>query len=43
MLPGLGHVPMADDPDLVADILLDFTARHSQREAERQEEIQPAS
>ena len=25
-LPGLGHVPMSDDPDLVARTILDFTA-----------------
>ncbi|HWT24486.1 MAG TPA: alpha/beta hydrolase [Solirubrobacteraceae bacterium] len=25
-LPGVGHVPMADDPDLVARTILDFTA-----------------
>ena len=28
-LPGLGHVPMGDDPDAVADSILDFTARHA--------------
>ena len=27
-LRGLGHVPMVDDPDLVADLVLDFVARH---------------
>jgi pimeloyl-ACP methyl ester carboxylesterase len=25
-LPALGHVPMLDDPDLVARTILDFTA-----------------
>jgi pimeloyl-ACP methyl ester carboxylesterase len=25
-LPGVGHVPMADDPRLVAQAILDFTA-----------------
>jgi pimeloyl-ACP methyl ester carboxylesterase len=25
-LPGLGHVPMLDDPGLVARTILDFTA-----------------
>jgi pimeloyl-ACP methyl ester carboxylesterase len=28
-LPGLGHVPMSDDPDAVADSILEFTARHA--------------
>jgi pimeloyl-ACP methyl ester carboxylesterase len=28
-LPGLGHVPMLDDPDLVAHTILDFTSRFS--------------
>ena len=28
-LPGLGHVPMVDDPVLVADLVLDFTAHQS--------------
>ena len=28
-LPGLGHVPMGDDPGVVADSILDFTARHA--------------
>lgn len=27
-LPGLGHVPMVDAPELVADLILDFAARH---------------
>jgi pimeloyl-ACP methyl ester carboxylesterase len=26
-LPGLGHVPMLDDPDLVATTILDLTTR----------------
>jgi hypothetical protein len=26
-LPGLGHVPMPDDPELVARTILDFTSR----------------
>jgi pimeloyl-ACP methyl ester carboxylesterase len=37
VLPRLGHVPMADDPELVAEIMLDFIARH--REGEEQEEL----
>ena len=28
-LPRLGHAPMADDPELVATAILDFTARHA--------------
>jgi pimeloyl-ACP methyl ester carboxylesterase len=28
-LPGLGHVPMGDDPEAVADSILEFTARHA--------------
>jgi pimeloyl-ACP methyl ester carboxylesterase len=28
-LPGLGHVPMIDDPEVVAHIILDFAARHA--------------
>ena len=28
-LPGLGHAPMADDSDAVADSILQFTARHA--------------
>jgi len=28
-LPGLGHVPMGDDPDAVAESILEFTARHA--------------
>lgn len=32
MLPRLGHVPFADDPDLVAEAILDFTARAGARE-----------
>jgi pimeloyl-ACP methyl ester carboxylesterase len=43
VLPRLGHVPMADDPDLVAGIVLDFAARHSERMPEQQAEVQPAS
>ena len=27
-LPGLGHVPMVDDPERVADLILRFAARH---------------
>jgi pimeloyl-ACP methyl ester carboxylesterase len=27
LLPGLGHVPMSDDPALVAETILDFTRR----------------
>jgi pimeloyl-ACP methyl ester carboxylesterase len=30
-LPGLGHVPMLDDPDLVASTILDFTSRFADR------------
>jgi len=26
LLPGLGHIPMSDDPDLVADVILSVTA-----------------
>jgi pimeloyl-ACP methyl ester carboxylesterase len=28
-LRGAGHAPMADDPELVAETILDFTARHA--------------
>lgn len=28
-LPGLGHVPMADDPEKVANAIVEFTARHT--------------
>ena len=31
-LPGLGHVPMADDPEAAADSILEFTARHARQE-----------
>jgi pimeloyl-ACP methyl ester carboxylesterase len=27
IVPGLGHIPMADDPELVAQTILDFTRR----------------
>lgn len=30
-LPGLGHVPMSDDPELVARTITDFTARARER------------
>jgi pimeloyl-ACP methyl ester carboxylesterase len=30
-LPGLGHVPMGDDPDAVAESILQFTARHARK------------
>ena len=32
-LPGLGHVPMGDDPEAVADSILEFTARHARERA----------
>jgi pimeloyl-ACP methyl ester carboxylesterase len=32
-LPGLGHVPMLDDPELVARTILDFTSRSQTRRA----------
>jgi pimeloyl-ACP methyl ester carboxylesterase len=32
-LPGLGHVPMLDDPELVAATILDFTSRAGRRAA----------
>ncbi len=32
-LPGLGHVPMGDDPEAVADSILEFTARHARDRA----------
>ena len=32
-LSGLGHVPMADDPEAVADSILEFTARHARERA----------
>jgi pimeloyl-ACP methyl ester carboxylesterase len=32
-LPRLGHAPMADDPELVAGTILDFTSRHARAEA----------
>jgi pimeloyl-ACP methyl ester carboxylesterase len=28
-LPGLGHVPMGDDPEAVANAIVEFTARHA--------------
>lgn len=30
-LPGLGHVPMVDAPELVADLILGFAARHERQ------------
>jgi pimeloyl-ACP methyl ester carboxylesterase len=33
VLPKVGHVPMSDDPDLVARTILDFAARRAEREA----------
>jgi len=32
-LPGLGHVPMADDPEVVADSIIQFTARQARKKA----------
>jgi hypothetical protein len=32
-LPRVGHVPMSDDPHLVARTILDFIARQGEREA----------
>jgi pimeloyl-ACP methyl ester carboxylesterase len=32
-LPGLGHVPMADDPEAVAESILQFTARHAREKS----------
>jgi pimeloyl-ACP methyl ester carboxylesterase len=32
-LPGLGHVPMGDDADKAADVILEFTARHAPAKA----------
>jgi pimeloyl-ACP methyl ester carboxylesterase len=32
-LKGLGHVPMGDDPDAVADSILQFTARHAREKS----------
>jgi pimeloyl-ACP methyl ester carboxylesterase len=32
-LPGLGHVPMGDDPDAVAESILEFTARHAREKS----------
>ena len=32
-LPGLGHVPMGDDADAVAESILEFTARHARATA----------
>jgi pimeloyl-ACP methyl ester carboxylesterase len=32
-LPGLGHAPMSDDQDAVADSILEFTARHARERA----------
>jgi pimeloyl-ACP methyl ester carboxylesterase len=29
VLPGVGHVPMSDNPDLVARTILDFTERQA--------------
>lgn len=29
MLPGCGHIPMSDDPDLVVQTILDFIGEHS--------------
>ena len=40
VLPRLGHVPMADDPELVAEIVLDFAARHGEgRQAAREDAV----
>jgi pimeloyl-ACP methyl ester carboxylesterase len=33
VLPKVGHIPMSDDPDLVAETILDFALRHAEREA----------
>ncbi len=33
-LPGCGHVPMYDDPDLVARTIAEFALRHSEAPAE---------
>jgi pimeloyl-ACP methyl ester carboxylesterase len=43
VLPRLGHVPMADDPDLVAGILLDFAARPSGRKPAKRSPERPAA
>jgi len=32
-LPGLGHVPMADDPDATAESILEFTARRAREKS----------
>ena len=32
-LPGLGHVPMGDDPETIADSILEFTARHAREKS----------
>ena len=32
-LPGLGHVPMGDDPEAAADSILEFTARHAREKS----------
>jgi hypothetical protein len=31
VLPGLGHIPMPDDPALVAQTILEFTRRAPRR------------
>jgi pimeloyl-ACP methyl ester carboxylesterase len=41
-LPRLGHLPMVDDPERTAELILDFTARHGEREA-REQVAEPAA
>jgi pimeloyl-ACP methyl ester carboxylesterase len=40
VLPRLGHVPMADDPELVSEIVLEFTSRHADGQQARREEAE---
>jgi pimeloyl-ACP methyl ester carboxylesterase len=37
LLPRLGHVPMADDPDRTAEVIEEFVARASRRSREPRE------
>lgn len=40
-LPGCGHVPMSDDPDLVAQVILDTAARATTEAAEVADSAEP--
>jgi pimeloyl-ACP methyl ester carboxylesterase len=44
IMPRLGHVPMADDPELVAQVVLDFTGRNGDEQPRKPKAaVQPAS